>query len=402
MTAGANSAGHLLQLFRDGQVSTRRELQSLTGLARSTVTFRVDALLSAGYLIEDGVADAGLGRPAARLRVNDEQPTVLTADLGATHGRLAVCTARGQVLKEEVLDSDIRSGPVEVLARVEQSFRELLETSGRPTESLAGIGMGVPGRVRDDGRVGRSISMAGWDDYPVADHLQKRFGVPAVVDNDANLLGLGEQFTLHPDVHLLLFVKVGTGIGAAIVVDGQVLRGRHAAEGDIGHVKLTGVEDVCSCGAVGCLAATASGRAMVRDLNRLGHSLATSRDVVTLVRQGDPDAVRVVSDAGRRLGSVLSTAVSLLNPEVVVVGGDIADAHEQLLGGVRETLLSRTQPLATAHLTVVPSALQDHAGITGAVLVVRDRVFDADAVDAELERRGTREVGTMSASALPQ
>jgi predicted NBD/HSP70 family sugar kinase len=174
------------------------------------------------------------------------------------------------------------------------------------------------------------------------------------------------------------------------VVDGRVLRGRHAAEGDIGHVKIGGVEDVCSCGAVGCLAATASGRAMIRDLNRLGHELSTSRDVVALVRQGNPDAVRIVSDAGRRLGSVLSTAVSLLNPEVVVIGGDIADAHEQLLAGVRETLLSRTQPLATAHLTVVPSALQDHAGITGAVLVVRDRVFGAEAVDAELDRRRNR------------
>ncbi|HEX8508339.1 MAG TPA: ROK family protein [Propionibacteriaceae bacterium] len=387
MTAGASSAGHLLQLFRTGQVSTRRELQSLTGLARSTVTFRVDALLAAGYLVEGGVIEAGLGRPAARLRVNDEQPTVLAADLGATHGRIAVCTAHGEVLAEELFESDIRSGPGEVLARVKGVFEQLLQGSGRPAASLAGIGVGVPGRVRADGRIARSISMAGWDDFPVAGYLEEHFRVPVVVDNDANLLGLGEQFTVHPQVHLMIFVKVGTGIGAAIVVDGQVLRGRHAAEGDIGHVKVSGVQDVCSCGAIGCLAATASGRGMVRDLSRLGHGLSTSRDVVALVRQGDPDAVRIVFEAGRRLGSVLSTAVSLLNPEVVVIGGDIADAHEQLLGGVRETLLSQTQPLATAHLTVVPSALQDHAGITGAVLMVRDRIFGAEAVDAEIERR---------------
>ncbi|MFP5282909.1 MAG: ROK family protein [Actinomycetes bacterium] len=406
MITGGTSAGQLLQLFRTGQVSTRRELQTLTGLARSTVTFRVDALLAAGYLVEDGVTtDAGRGRPATRLRLNDQQPTVLAADLGATRGRLAVCTAGGEVLHQEVIESDIGSGPTQVLARVEHVLRQVLRESGRPLDSLAGIGVGVPGRVRLDGRIARSISMAGWDDYPVADHVRERFAVPVVVDNDANLLGLGEQSAEHPDAHLMLFVKVGTGIGAAILVDGQVLRGRHAAEGDIGHVKIGGVEEVCSCGAVGCLAATASGRALVRDLNRLGHATRTSRDVVSLVRQGDPDAVRLVTEAGRRLGSVLSTAVSLLNPEVVVIGGDIAHAHEQLLGGVRETLLSRTQPLATAHLTVVPSRLQDQAGIAGAALMVRDRIFGAEAVDAELERRagsGTREQSPSTSSTRDQ
>jgi predicted NBD/HSP70 family sugar kinase len=125
-------------------------------------------------------------------------------------------------------------------------------------------------------------------------------------------------------------------------------------------------------------------------LNRLGHQLRTSRDVVSLVRQGDPDAVRIMTDAGRALGLVLSTAVSLLNPEVVVIGGDIAHAHERLLGGIRETLLSLTQPLATAHLTLAPSRLGDHAGIAGAALAVREKIFSAAAVDADLERRARR------------
>jgi predicted NBD/HSP70 family sugar kinase len=128
------------------------------------------------------------------------------------------------------------------------------------------------------------------------------------------------------------------------------------------------MDEVCACGAVGCLAAKASGRAMVRDLNRLGHGLRTSRDVVARVRRGDPDAVRVVSAAGRALGSVLSTAVSLLDPEVLAIGGDMAHANERLLGGIRETLLAQTQPLATAHLIVAPSRLKDHAGIMGATV----------------------------------
>jgi predicted NBD/HSP70 family sugar kinase len=384
MASGLNSAGELLQLFRSRQVSTRSELQHITGLARSTVTYRVDALINHGYLVEDGnVPDLRRGRPSTRLRMNDEATTILVADLGATHGRLAVSTAGGQVLAEKVIESSIAKGPDVVLATVTKHLDLLLRRSGRPRSSLRGLAIGVPGPVDwESGRIARSISMPGWDDYPVRDHLSQHYGLPVVVDNDANILGLGEQRDQYPHAHLMLFVKVGTGIGASMIIDGVLLRGAHSAEGDIGHAKIVGVEETCSCGARGCLAATASGRAMVRDLRRLGHEPTTTRDVVDLVRRGDADAVRIVTAAGRALGDVLSTAVSLLNPDVVVIGGDIVHAHERFLAGVRDTLLSRSQPLATAHLTVAPSLLGDRAGITGATAMLADAIFGTAAVDA--------------------
>jgi len=225
--------------------------------------------------------------------------------------------------------------------------------------------------------------MPGWDNYPVRDHLFSHYSVPSVVDNDANLLGLGEQRRIYPTAHLVLFVKVGTGIGASIIIDGELLRGSDSAEGDIGHAKIPGVEETCSsCGEPGCLAAVASGRAMVRDLRRLGHQPNTTREVVALVRQGNPDAVRIVAAAGRALGDVLSPTVSLLNPDVLVIGGDIAHAHERFILGVRDSLLRRSQPLATAHLRVAPTVLGDRAGITGAAAMVADAIFGAAAVDA--------------------
>lgn len=386
MAQGSNSAGDLLQLFRSGQATTRNEIQQLTGLARSTVTYKIDALLAAGYLVGDGSIPEGRGRPSIRLRVNDHGTTVLAADLGATHGRLAVSTAAGEVLGEEVIESAIDAGPTAVLNNVLTRLDRLLKRSGRTHASLRGVGMGVPGPVDwHTGRIARSISMPGWDDYPVRDHLADYYRVPAVVDNDANLLGLGEQRRIHPEAHLMLFVKLGTGIGASVIIDGELLRGSDSAEGDIGHAKIPGVDAICiSCGARGCLAATASGRAMVRDLQRLGHAVSTTRDVVHLVRAGEPSAVRLVTAAGRALGDVLSTAVSLLNPDVVVIGGDIAHAHEPFLLGVRETLLARSQPLATAHLLIAPTVLGDRAGITGAAAMVADAVFSAAAVDAAL------------------
>ncbi len=383
MPSGLNSTGELLQLFRSGAVGTRSELQQVTGLARSTVTIKVDALLAAQYLVEDGTIIDGRGRPATRLRVNDQATTVLVADLGATHGRLAVCTAGGEVLAETVIESAIDTGPDAVLATVVGELEKLLADSGRDPATVRGVGLGVPGPVDwQSGRIARSISMPGWDDYPVRDHLRHHFGVPAVVDNDANLLGLGEQRRIYPGAHLVVFVK-GTGVGSSVVVNGTLLRGSDSAEGDIGHAKIPGVTETCSsCGARGCLAAIASGRAMVRDLARLGFPAVTTRDVVDLVRLGNPDAVRVVTAAGRSLGDVLSTAVSLLNPDVVVVGGDIAHAHEHFLLGVRQTLLSRSQPLATAHLRIAPSQLGDRAGITGAAAMVADEIFGRAAVDA--------------------
>ena len=384
MPSGRNSTGELLQLFRSGAVATRSELQQVTGLARSTVTIKVDALLAAQYLVEDGTIIDGRGRPATRLRLNDQATTVLVADLGATHGRLAASTAGGEVLGETVIESAIDRGPDAVLATVVGELEKLLADSGRDPATVRGVGLGVPGPVDwHSGRIARSISMPGWDDFPVRDHLREHFGVPAVVDNDANLLGLGEQRRTYPRAHLVVFVKVGTGVGSAVVVDGELLRGSDSAEGDIGHAKIPGVTETCSsCGARGCLAAMASGRALVRDLERLGHAVETTRDVVDLVRAGNPDAVRVVTAAGRALGDVLSTAVSLLNPDVVVVGGDVAHAHEHFLHGVRETLLSRSQPLATAHLRIAPSRLGDRAGITGAAAMVADEVFGRAAVDA--------------------
>ena len=386
VSSGPNSAGELLQLFRTGSVATRSELQRVTGLARSTLTYKVDALLTAGYLVENGSIVDGRGRPSTRLRVNDRVTTILVADLGATHGRLAVANPAGEVLVESVIESSIGKGPDAVLATVTRRLDQLLKRSRRTRSSLRGAAIGVPGPVDlQAGRIARSISMPGWDDYPVRDHLVDYFGVPAVMDNDANLMGLGEQRRIYPNAHQVLFIKVGTGIGASVVIDGELLRGSDSAEGDIGHAKITGVEETCSsCGARGCLAAIASGRAMVRDLRRLGHEASTTRDVVQLVRAGNPDAVRIVTAAGRALGDVLSTAVSLLNPDLVVIGGDIAHAHERYLLGVRETLLARSQPLATARLTIVPSALGDRAGIIGAAAMVADVIFGSAAVDAKI------------------
>lgn len=384
-TQSSNSAGHLLQLIRDGRVGTRRELGEVTDLSRSTVAARLDALVNAGYLREAGTATSSGGRPPTLLTFDDLTPTVLAADLGVTHGRVAVTNARGEILAEQVLESRIAAGPESVLGEVCDRFDKLLEKVGRDPATVCGIGIGVPGPVEfEQARVVRPPVMPGWHDYPVREAVGRRFKAPLYLENDANLMALGEHQVNFPDESTLLFLKVGSGLGAGIIAGGDVLRGADGAAGDIGHVRIKGGTDVCTCGAIGCLAASASGTAMARELRDQGFAALTSRDVVSFVAKGEPAAVAVVHRSGLLVGEVLATAISLLNPRVLVIGGDLADAGEQFLRGVHESLLQHTQPLATGRLVVTTSTLGDRSGVTGAVVMVRDQVFSPDSVDRRL------------------
>jgi predicted NBD/HSP70 family sugar kinase len=382
----STSAGHIFQLFRQGRVRTRRDLMRLTGLSRSTVLQRVDALLAAGYLAEMGTEASTGGRPPVALWPNDGAKTILAADLGATHGRLAVLDGAGQTFRESTIESQIATGPEAVLEAVCSELARLLTQSGRDPATVCGVGIGVPGPV--DVAAGRAVQppiMPGWHDFPIRDAIGRHFSAPAFVDNDANLMALGESSLYYPGTPSLLFVKVATGVGAGLVIGGRVYPGVDGGAGDIGHVRVPAAEHCrCSCGADGCLAAIASGAAIARRLKGMGWPTETSRDVVRLVQEGNGDAITATRDAGRQLGGVLATAVSLINPGALILGGDMACTNEHFLLGIRDELYLRTQPLATRSLQISASRLGDQAGIAGAAVMVRERVFSASEIDQEL------------------
>lgn len=383
----STSAGSLFELVRDGTVHTRRELVERTGLSRITVMQRVDALINAGYLRERGDGASTGGRPPRRLVPDYENKTILTAALGATHGRLAVLDGSGATIVERAVDSQIGTGPAAVLGRVTGQWKRMMRSCKRDPASVCGMGFGVPGPVNvRAGRLVRPPIMPGWDDYPIGDYLAQHFDAPAFVDNDANLLALGESRLVYPSLPSLLFVKVGTGIGAGLVLNGRLFRGVDGGAGDIGHVKIPEAEGMrCSCGLRGCLAAVASGGALARRLHEAGHpDVHDSRDVARLVQQGDPDAIAAVREAGRLLGEVLATAISLLNPAALIIGGDMAMTYEIFPTAVREALYQRSQPLAVGHLHVSTSRLADFGGIAGAGELVRSEIFSAAAIDAAL------------------
>ncbi|MEV1168280.1 ROK family transcriptional regulator [Nonomuraea sp. NPDC049784] len=375
------TAGQILQLIRNGTCRTRKELIEYTGLSRSTITDRVDRLIDAGYIHESGVGTSGGGRPPSVLDVDATRRLMLVADLGATHARVALTDLAARPMAEESTEMRIELGPEAVLSWVRQAFQRMLDRTGRPASEVCGIGLDVPGSVdHTSGRVIRSFLMPGWDDYPVGGAIGETYDVPILVENDANAMALGEWWSSWRDTDSLILIKVSTGIGTGIVLDGQIYRGVEDAAGNIGHVRLRETDDqVCTCGSRGCVASLASGHALAVDLGQ-----ESSRDVVRLVQAGDPEAIARTQEAGRTLGIVLATAVSLLNPGVLVLAGDMAETREHYLTGIREIVYRRSLPYTTRNLEIVPTSLGGQAGIVGMAVIVMEHVLSPASVDAAL------------------
>lgn len=373
------------ELIRSGQARTRADLAAATGLTRATVSQRVEALIGAGLVYESGGGRSTGGRPPVMLEFNKSAGVLLAADLGATHCRLAVANLSGVPLVELAADLEISEGPDEVLGWVRERFVELLAGAGRGVEEVWGVGIGLPGPVDfARGRVVNPPVMPGWHDFPVSERLEEHFsGVPVLVENDANMMALGEQRVEWPNREHLMFIKVATGIGCGIVAGGSIHRGEQGAAGDIGHLRISGYDEaICLCGNASCVEAVASGWAMVRQLGAQGIGVRNSREVVRLVREGNPAATRLVRRSGELIGDVLAGAVSFFNPSVVVVGGDVADAEEHLFAGMRAAVYHRSLPLATRHLKIVPSALGDRAGVYGAATMVAEQILPLVAAEA--------------------
>ena len=284
------------------------------------------------------------------------------------------------------------TGPDHVLGWVETVITEMLADQRRTVAELAAIGIGLPGPVEHSS--GRAINppiMPGWDRYDVPAHVQRAFDVPVLIDNDVNIMALGEQHAHLPDVADLVFIKVSTGIGAGLISGGKLQRGAQGTAGDLGHVFVPRAADVtCRCGNQGCLEAVAAVPALAAGLREAGVAVEGDHDVVRLVRAGDPLAVALVRQAGRDLGEVLAVLVNLTNPSAIVIGGSLALAGESLLAGIRETVYQRSLPLATEHLRVVTSLAGERAGVLGAAALAIGHALSPEFIEAAIEEAALR------------
>jgi glucokinase-like ROK family protein len=377
----------LLALLRDEGPMARVELGERLDLPRARLATEITRLLESGLVESGGPAASRGGRRSTLVKLADDLRFV-AADIGATSIGVAVTDPRCEVLAHVVEDYDIRKGPVPVLERLTQLSAKVL---GEATGRLVGAGVGLPGPVsfRDGMPVAPPI-MPGWDRFPVRDRLAGQWGCPVTVDNDVNVMALGERHAgVARSLDELIFVKVGTGIGCGIVLDGRVYRGVAGTAGDIGHIKLDDYGPACACGEVGCLEAYFGGAALARDaltLARSGRSAyladllaqkaqLSARDVAAAASAGDFAAANLVREGGRRLGHVVASLVSFLNPGMVVIGGGVSQLGHQLLAEVRSAVYRRSLPLATGNLPIVLSELGELAGVIGAAYSATDHAF---------------------------
>lgn len=388
MTTDAVQTGsgvsQLFQLLRDGVPRTRAELAKSTGLARSTVAVRVDELMRMGLITPVAEAASTGGRPPSQFAINPAAKVVVAADVGASHATVAISDLAGTVLAEKTTDLDVALGPVPVLTWLVEGALQLLTDSGRTSGDVAAMGIGVPGPVEHS--TGQPVNppiMPGWDRFDIPAWVYQHLPVPVLVDNDVNISALGERATAWPAVEHLMFVKIATGIGTGIISDSRLLRGAQGIAGDIGHVQVARGADIpCQCGNRGCLEALASGPAIARALRAQGIEAHTGSDVVDLVKRGNVDAIQAVRQAGRDIGEVLTTCVSVMNPSVIAVGGSMARVGEHLIAGVREVVYTRSTPLATEYLSIVQSVAAEQAAVIGASMLAIEHALSPESLTA--------------------
>jgi glucokinase-like ROK family protein len=385
----------ILDELRSSGAQSRPELVARTGLGRNIVAQRVGELLDLGLVVEGEAGPSTGGRPARRVGFRADAGHVLVADLGATSIDVAVTDLDGRILGHRDEPADVSAGPEPCLSRIEELFEELVAATRDLPGRLWGVGIGVPGPV--EFRSGRPVSppiMPGWDGYPVRERFAERYGAQVWVDNDVNILALGEWRSGIAVGHdNVVVVKIGTGIGAGIISNGRIHRGAQGAAGDVGHIQVVdAVSIVCRCGNVGCLEALAGGAALARDgeaaaiagrSDRLRvsldqHGRVTAEDVARAASFGDPFAVSLLQAAGHRVGLTLASVVNFFNPSLIVVGGGVAQSGDQLLAAIRETVYRRSLPLATRDLVVQRSSLGALAGVVGASAMVLEQLFSRE------------------------
>ncbi|MDQ1554671.1 MAG: hypothetical protein QOK46_1749 [Microbacteriaceae bacterium] len=379
----SSGPGDILHLIRSQDANTRKDIRTLTGLSRVTVSQRVDALMEARLVTESGEGDATGGRRPSRLVFDVNHSAVAVATVNTAHSQVAVTDLQGRILASDTVNVPIVSGPERVLSALSAAMTRLLQDAGVEISRLCGAGISVPGPIDPQThRPSQPPIMPGWDGYPIADHLSEAFPVPIFVENDADALALGEQSTAYQNSSSVCLVKVSTGIGAGLVINGAVYHGIDGGAGDIGHIRLAGENALCQCGSRGCLAAVASGRAIAMKLTERGIQANSGRDVRDLLVSGQVDAIALTHEAGQRIGEVMATVISMVNPGVLVLSGDLASTS--LIGGLRETLYPRSLSRATRNLDIRLSTLGDEAGLIGMTRIVADSLFSANAINARL------------------
>ena len=388
-----SAAMEIIDLLRRVGAMPRNEIAEHLDFSRSKATVTVNNLLAAKVVIESGDGDSSGGRRPRVIDFNPNFAYVIGVDLGATSIDIALADFQGKILKRYGQPIDIHQGPDDIMPLVINEAKRMASEQGISTERILAFGMGVPAPIEyATGMVVRASNVRGWDNFSIPDTIQAYFPHAMVrVDNDANIMALGElRFGAgRPHKHFIV-VKVGTGIGAGIVIDGKIYHGSNGAAGDIGHISIDRQGEVCACGNTGCLEVKSAGPAIARRAMRAveasrspimqsllsAYGSLSPKEVGMAALQGDSAAIEIVQESGRLVGETLSNIVNFFNPSMIIIGGGVSQIHPLFLVSIRRAILKHSLPLSTRYLTVDLSHIAGDSGVYGAIAMALDVLFE--------------------------
>jgi glucokinase-like ROK family protein len=379
--------------FTPGGIS-RAELARQMYLTRSAISTIIDDLKGMGLVDEIETGPTTGGRRPILLAINPNHGYVIGIDLGATHLRLVLTDFLAHVLDEFEYPISVIDGPQKCLTQIEHYISEILNRAKLNIGQVSAIGMGVPGPVvAETGEVTSPPIMPGWDGYPIRKHLEEQFQVPVVIGNDAEYGAIGEwAYGAGRGERNLAYIKVGTGVGAGLLLDGRIYRGATGSAGEIGHITIQANGPLCTCGNRGCLESMAGGKAIARNareaiqagrrtqLSAIAEDKILAVDVAAAAQRGDLVAQQIITDTGTYLGIAIASLVNLFNPNMIVIGGGVSQLGDLLLEPIRKIVMERSLYSAAKVVRITSAVLGRRASTMGAVVqainISLDRLVD--------------------------
>jgi len=367
--------------FSAGGMS-RADLAERMGLTRAAVSLIVTELLNSGVIQEAEIRSVPSGRPPMMLEINPKLGLVGAIDMGASHMSIAVADFTARILQEFEIPLDIKNGPKVCLAEANQQLLKLLESQGLSISSISAVGVGVPGPViTEAGMVLAPPIMPGWDRYPIRSTLEKMWGCPVTLNNDAELGALGEwAYGAGRGEKNIAYIKVGTGIGAGLILNQQIYGGTTGAAGEIGHLTIDENGPLCNCGNHGCLEAFASGYAIAQQgqlliqsgkrtlLSDLRSEKITAHEVAEAARRGDLHAQEILRRSGTFIGIAIAGLINLFNPSIVIIGGGVAQVGDLLTAPIRQAVRERAMRASEQSMRITTAMLGRRSLLIGATV----------------------------------
>lgn len=357
----------VLEALRDQGAMTQVEIAGFTGLSPATVSNLVKDLDSAGAVeLEPSIRN---GRRAVLVSLATGNVLLAAIAFGDRDVRVAIGTGPRDIVGRQRMPLPADHAADEGMERASRLLLDLVEKAGKTMGDVRAVGVGIPAPVdRISGQVGSESILPGWRGVAVADEMAGRIQAPVIVDNTSNLAALGElRCGVLQGVQHAVYIKLSHGVGAGLILDGEIFRGAAGTAGEIGHMTIDENGPVCRCGNRGCLETYIGSRSLL-DVLSVSHGPLSLRDVIHRAVDGDPGCRRVLADAGRHLGVAVAGVVNLVNPEVVVLGGQLSQVGSIITDPLRASLERCAIPSATASLEVVLGELDTDADVVGALV----------------------------------